>query len=291
MLKLLLLIILKSEVTTSVNGLPFDGLYSIIEGVRKPLKQPKQTYRRQTNIWLIRYGMALLLVLWLATPAAVWAAQSSSANYQVNEVFFGAGGELNACSTNYCSKQSAGETAVGNTKSANFQANAGFNTDRSPYIQFTVSNTNVNLGTLTAASTKTANATFSVKAYLSHGYSVINASDPPINHSYTMQALTIPAPSTAGTEQFGMNLVANTNPITFGADPSHAPDATFSFGQVAADYSTPDNYKYLKGDTVAFSTASSSATTYTASYIFNVSNVTPGGAYVLRHVLVATATY
>lgn len=227
----------------------------------------------------------------LLVPAVALAAQSSSSNYQVNEVFFGSGGELNSCSSSYCSKQSVGETTVGNSSSTNYQAQAGFNTDRTPYIQFVVSNTNINLGTLTANTAKTANSTFSVKSYLSHGYAVINASDPPANDTYTMNALTVPTGSVVGSEQFGINLVANTAPATFGADPVQVPDTSFSFGQVAADYSTPNSYKYLKGDTVAYSTASSSTTNYTASYLFNISNVTPGGQYVLRHVLVATATY
>ena len=234
---------------------------------------------------------ALCLLVLLAAPVVASAAQSSSSNYQVNEVFFGSGGELHACSTNYCSKQSAGETAVGNTSSPNYQAQAGFNTNREPYIEFTVSNTTVNLGTLTSTTTRTATATFTVKAYLSHGYSVINASDPPKNDTYTMQALTTPTASSVGTEQFGINLVANTSPTTFGADPQYIPDNTFSFGQATADYSSPNLYKYVKGDTVAQSTSSSSDTTFTVSYIFNISNVTPGGAYSMNHVLVATATY
>jgi hypothetical protein len=235
--------------------------------------------------------IALCLLVLLALPVAASAAQSSSSNFQVNEVFFGSGGELHACSTNYCSKQSAGETAVGNTASPNYQAQAGFNTNRKPYIEFTVSNTNVDLGTLTATSTKTATATFTVKAYLAHGYNVVNASDPPTNNAYTMQALTIPTASSVGTEQFGINLVANTSPTSFGADPQYIPNNTFSFGQVTADYSSPDLYKYVKGDSVAQSTSSSSDTTYTVSYIFNISNVTPGGSYVVNHVLVATGTY
>jgi hypothetical protein len=246
---------------------------------------------KQTT-WKQIFRVAIFMVLSiLSAPAVVLAAQSSSTNYQVNEVFFGSGGELNACSTNYCSKQSAGEVTVGNTKSTNFQAQGGFNTDRQPYIQFVVNQTNLDLGTLSPASTKTATSTFSVKAYLSHGYSVINASDPPTNGSYTMSAMTVPAASTVGTEQFGINLVANTSPISFGANPTFSPDNTFSFGQVALDYSNPNTFKYAKNDTVAYSTASSSTTNYTISYIFNISNVTPGGSYVLHHVLVATATY
>jgi hypothetical protein len=72
----------------------------------------------------------VLATSWSAT--AVFAQQSSSSSYQVNEVFFGTGGELNACSGSYCSKQSAGELTVGNTKGTAFQAQAGFNTDRIP---------------------------------------------------------------------------------------------------------------------------------------------------------------
>lgn len=234
----------------------------------------------------------LLVGAFLLVPAVVSAAQTSSANYQVNEVFFGSGGELHACSGNdYCAKQSAGELATGRTSSANYAAQAGFNTDRSAYIECTVSNTNVDLGTLTPDTTATATATFSVKAYLAHGYSVVNASDPPTNGSYTMRAMNIPAGSSTGSEQFGINLVANTLPVTFGANPVQSPDNTFSFGQVSSDYSSPNMYKYAKGDIVAFSTSSSSATTYTVSYLFNIGHVTPGGQYVLHHVLVATATY
>lgn len=244
------------------------------------------------RLWKQKFKLISFSLLFVfAAPAIAMAAQSASTHYQVNEVFFGSGGELNSCSTNYCSKQSAGELAVGAICSSTYCAQAGFNTDRTPYIQFVVSNTNVDLGSLSPNSTKTATAYFSVKAYLSHGYSVINASDPPSNNSYTMTALNTPTASVVGDEQFGMNLVGNTSPTTFGADPTHNPDATFSFGQVAPDYSTANFYKYVKGDTVAYSTSSSSQTTYTVSYIFNISNVTPGGTYNMRHVLVATGTY
>ena len=233
--------------------------------------------------------MGLLCTIGL--PATALAAQSSSSKYQVNEVFFGSGGALNACSTSYCSKQSAGEAVVGKTGSTNFQAQGGFNTNREPYIEFTVGTTNVDLGTLTPTSTKVATASFSVKTYLAHGYVVTNASDPPTNNSYTMQALAIPTASQVGAEQFGINLVANTVPLIFGANPSQGPDTTFGFGQVAAAYSSPNLYKYAKGDVVAQSILSSSYTNYTIAYLFNISNVTPGGSYLLQHDLVATSTF
>ena len=234
---------------------------------------------------------ALCLLVLLAAPVIVLAAQSASNNYQVNEVFFGSGGELNACSATYCSKQSAGELAVGNISSNQYQAQAGFNTNREPYIEFIVSNTNVNLGSLNPTTTKTTTATFGVRTYLAHGYAVVNASDPPSNNAYTIQTLATPTAAIPGDEQFGINLVANTSPTTFGADPAHVPDNSFSFGDAAPTYDTPNFYKYVKGDTVAFSNSSTSTTNYTVSYVFNVNNVTPGGTYVFHHVLVATSTY
>ena len=250
-------------------------------------------WNKNKKMWLRTAKTTLFLVLSIScAPALVLAAQSASNNYQVNEVFFGSGGELNACSTNFCSKQSAGESAVGNTTSANYQAQGGFNTDRQPYLEFSVSNTSVDLGSLSSTSPKTATASFYIKAYLSHGYSVVNASDPPKNNAYTMQAITtVPTASSTGTEQFGINLVANTSPWAFGANKVDNPDSTFSFGLVAPDYSNQNMYVYRKNDVIAYSTSSSSYTNFTISYIFNISTVTPGGTYEMRHVLVATATY
>lgn len=231
------------------------------------------------------------LVIFFPSLAFSDAAQSSSSNYQLSEVFFGSGGNLDACSTNYCSKESAGELTVGKTSSTNYQAQAGFNTNRDPYIQMLVSNTNTNLGVLKVNSTATATATFSVETYLSSGYQVINASPPPSNGSYTMHALSTPTASAAGTEQFGINLVANTSPTTFGANPTYTPSSAFSNGIVDSSYSTPNEYMYAEGGVIALSTASTSYTNYTISYIFNISNLTPSGIYSFNHVLVATSTY
>jgi hypothetical protein len=244
--------------------------------------------RAWKQTWKIGFISGLIA---LAMPALVMAAQSSSNNYQVEEVFFGSGGELNSCSAGFCTKQSAGELVTGTSTSSNFTAQGGFNTNREPYIEFTVSATDVDLGTLSTTTTRTANATFSVKAYLAQGYVVTNASGPPQNGSYTMQAIGVPTGSAVGTEQFGINLVSNTSPVAFGANPTQSPDSTFGFGQVSADYSSPNLYKYAQGDVVAQSYESSSFTNYTISYLFNVSNVTPGGSYLMQHNLVATATF
>ncbi len=235
----------------------------------------------------------------IVPPAVASATTSSSPNYRVNEVFFGSGGALNDCSTNYCAKESLGATGVGKTSSTNYQAHAGFNTDRMPYLKFVVNGTSIDVGALSTGSTTTANATFSVKSYLSSGYQVVTVSNPPQNNSFTMHGLGTPTASSAGSEQFGMNLVANSCPTpsitctggTFGANPNQVPSSVFSFGQAASGYNTANLYKYVPGDTIADSNSSSGETDYTISYIYNISVLTPGGTYKFNDVLVATATF
>lgn len=236
--------------------------------------------------------MLLCALLVCSIGGTARALEAVSSTYGVDETFFGNGGELNACSTTYCSKQTAGDLGVGNTASTTYQAQAGSNvTDRTPYIQMVVNNAAIDLGTLTTTTTATATATFSVKTYLAGGYIVINSSPGPQNNGYTMNTLSSPTASSIGNEQFGINLVANTSPATFGAALAQIPDSSFSFGQVAAGYNTANQFKYVNGDTIAYSNKSSGETDYTISYMYNISNVTPGGVYKLLHSLVATSTY
>ena len=242
-------------------------------------------------------GIVAIFVLG-ANPLA-YAVQSQSTNFSVDQVFMGAGGELNACSANYCSKQSAGEIAAGNTASNAFKAQAGFNVDRNPYIAFSVASSSADLGTLSTAGTAYTTGTFAVKTYLANGYVVQLASDPPTNVSggHILTGLSSPTASSIGTEQFGINLVANTTagpcsaPANFGADPVQVPDNTFSFGTVSSGYGSCGLFKYVKGDTIASSTQSSGETDYSVSFIYNISNLTADGTYVYNGVLVATSTY
>lgn len=252
------------------------------------------------------HSLLLGILVICAASGTVSAVQSSSAHYGVDETFFGSGGELNACSSNYCSKQTAGETAVGNSSSASYQIQAGNNTARDNSLEMIVPVANINVGQLTTTSTKVASATFSVKSYLASGYVVRTSSPGPTNASHVLSLLTAAANSSTGTEQFGMNLVANgcpsnTTPSGFdghggcngglGANPSQAPDSTFSHGDAAPGYNTADAYQYNDSDIIASSSQSSGETDYTISYLFNISGVTPGGTYTMRQSLVATATF
>lgn len=208
-------------------------------------------------------------------------AQSASPTYKVEETFFGTGGELDASSPQYRAKQAAGEMTVGNSASFSYQFQGGFNTSDIPLLEFAVNGGVYDLGVLDVASTKSAVATFSIRNYLSSGYVVLASGLSPSTTSgttHTLTSLTVPSSSVPGTEQFGINLVANTNPVV-GAVPAQQPDTSFSFGSASPDYATANLFKFVSGDTVAFSPKSSGQTNYSLSMIANVARNTPAGQY------------
>lgn len=235
----------------------------------------------------------VISLLLIVTPITVAAQSSSSTNYRVDQTIFGTGGDLDATSPGYRSRVTIGELTIGNTASPNYQAYAGFNTTDEPYLEMVVTAANIDLGYLDPTAAKTATATFYVRAWQAGSYSVRTTSNPPTNPSggHQLTPLAAATASSAGTEQFGINLVANTSPASFGANPQQVPDNTFSFGAAAVGYNTANQYKYVKDDIVAQSTKSTSVTIYTLSYIFNINNATPSGQYTFVHNLVATGTY
>lgn len=227
--------------------------------------------------------------------------QTCSTNYGLGETFFGTGG-LDTCPTQggnaYCAKQAAGELTVGNVKGTAYQAQAGFNTDRMEWISASiVGSPNVDLGVLDAGATKTGTAQFKVSAYIASGYVVQLYGAAPTYNGHALTSMNGAAPS-PGTEQFGVNLVANSvasaTPNAFGADPVQDPDypsQPFGFGTAATGYDTTNVFKFASGDVIAGSDQSSGFTIYTLSYIANISSVTPAGEYNTAQTVVATATY
>lgn len=215
----------------------------------------------------------------------------SSTNYRIDESFIGGGGLTEENSTNFKAGESIGDIGVGNSGSTNFQTNAGFTTTSDPALSFTVNTSSINFGALSTSATSTATSTFNVTNYTSYGYVVQTIGSPPSTGSYTLAGMSPAGPSQTGVEQFGINLRANTSPITFGADATQSPDNTFSFGVAAANYNTPNNFRYVAGETIASAPKSSGKTNYTISYIVNASTTTAGGTYAGRQELVCTGTY
>lgn len=239
-----------------------------------------------------RFLTLAVLTISLLSPGIV-SAQYSSTNYQSNEVFFGTGGDLDTSSPNYQAQTALGALGVGNVSSSNYSAYSGFITPDEPFLEMDLSTTLVDLGVLDEVSTKTGTATFSVRTYVNSGYTVQTLSQPPsIPGGATLQPMVAQGASAVGTEQFGINLRANTAPAAFGADPIPLPDNTFATGQAATGYDTVNQYKYSVGDTIANSgTSGWGLTFFTMSYIANMAPLTEAGNYRMIHDLVVVATY
>ena len=228
----------------------------------------------------IRKLVALTLVVacfCVAMAPQVSAETSSSPNFTVTETEFGSGSTSDVCHGQYCVRGSIGSMVSGTSGTASF----GPITPDVPTLDVIVEPgpESSDVGVLTTEATATRTMIVKVRSYLSDGYQLQIAGQPPTYNGSSLATPSSPAASTSGTEQFGINAVANTAPVTFGADPVQVPSSEFSYGQVRPNYATANQYMYQPGDTVARSTVASGQTDYTISMIINVANSTPAGRY------------
>jgi hypothetical protein len=233
----------------------------------------------------------------------------SSSNYSVVESQMGASGDFDSQSSSYRfdpgvddGGSTLGDTGVGNSSSANYQTNAGFNTTAQPGLTMTINTGSVDFGNVSVGTQATGSATFSVINYTSYGYAVTLVGSAPTYGTHTLTALTTDTAYNATAEQFGVNLVLNTV-AGVGADPVQVPAGppTFGYG-VAGDgttgtygtnrpYTVSDMWRFVSGETVASAPRSSGQTTYTMSMMMNAIQTTPGGKYSGALELVATGTF
>jgi hypothetical protein len=232
-------------------------------------------------------------------------AQYSSPNYKIDETFFGTGGEVDASSASYRSRQAAGSLGVGNTSSANYDLTAGFITPSEPFLEVFVTGATVDFGDLSESTTSTGeakagtcNCSFTVRTYLSSAYVVVTASQPPTSEGGAVldAKTTLGVPSTdEDVEEFGINLVDNTSP-NIGANPLNVPDNSFADGRAADGYNTVNQFKYVPGDVIARSPATVGNpavgnTDYTIAYIAKKKKLTEAGVFRMSHDIVVVATY
>lgn len=249
------------------------------------------------SIFEARFFVALIFIGCFFGFPAIVSAQYSSPSYKIEEVQTGTGGDNGLTSTSYQAFGSAGSLANGSTTSTNYGAEAGFLTPNEPFLEFVITNPTVSLGTLSASATASGTSTFKVRAYMDSGYTVQTVSNPPKSeNNIFLNNLTTPTASTIGTEQFGINLVKNTNfcggGCDLGADPVLTPGSTFASGQAATNYNTSGLFKYVKDDVIAQSGAKGwGETGYTISYIANMNPISKAGTYIMNQDLVAIATY
>lgn len=223
-----------------------------------------------------------------AFPVAVQAETHQSPNYRFDESSLSAGGLIESNSANYQASGAIGDQGIGNAASDNYQAEGGSKTTNDPTLSFAFNDADVDFGSFSASSASVTTANFSISNYTSYGYIVQIVGNPPNNGSHTLPAMATSGPSQTGIEQFGINVVANTSPVSVGANPNNG---QFGQGIAAPNYSVPNQYRYVSGETIASAPKSSGVTTYTVTYLANVASLTPGGQYKSNQTLLVTGTY
>lgn len=218
------------------------------------------------------------VMVFSSADSSVWAVTSTSNNYQLTETQFGGGSNLQSCSGQYCAQVSIGDASIGRSGSSSNSAQFGAITSSDPLLEVIIEDGVSNLGTLSTETTATKTMIVKVRSHLSSGYILQIIGDPPKFEGYTLATPNSPTASQPGTEQFAINAVANTVP-TVGANPVQVPSDQTSFGVVADNYKTSNQFMYTSEDVVARSNSESGRTDYTISMIVNISSGTPAGHY------------
>ena len=241
--------------------------------------------RRRQYVYYLGYA-----IIWaFAALGFLSVSASTSPHYQLIETSLGGTGLVNSQSSSYQAQESGGIIGLGTSTGTSYQVQAGHETTNDPALAVGILSTNPSFGSFSMTSTSTATAQFEVSDYTSYGYIVQIEGTPPTN-SYGKQItpLSANAGPQVGKEQYGINLVANTSPITFGANPAFG---QFGTGDVATNYATANSFRYNSGDEIAYAPKSSGSTVYTISYIVDVSSLTQGGQYISTQNIVCTGTY
>lgn len=186
--------------------------------------------------------------------------------------------------TSYASTDGSG-TAIDAGSVANSTAQAiTLSTEVPPILNFCVGNTIpgdcaaadgnfLQLGNLSAQNTATGNSQFWVGTNAQNGYSVTASGTTMTSGTNIIPALATPTFSAPGTNQFGMNLRANTVPAV-GQEPAGPGPALPS-----ASYNVPNQFAYTSLDVVASTGIPADWQRFTVSYIVNVSPTQPAGIY------------
>jgi hypothetical protein len=154
-------------------------------------------------------------------------------------------------------------------------------------MSFSLGSNSLNLGTLSSSAASTGTHTLTVATSATSGMVVTVSGATLTSGAYTIDAMASATTSSAGTEQFGINLVANTSPTTFGANATGTP----TIGVAATGYATANNFKFVTGATIASSSGAVNSTVFTVSYLANIKATTEGGTYTTTLTYVVTSTF
>jgi hypothetical protein len=142
------------------------------------------------------------------------------------------------------------------------------------------------MGVLDTKSTLKAESEMAVGTNASGGFAITANGTPMSAATNIINSPTVPTRSTIGTNQFGINLVENTQPIV-----GRNPEGEWANASAAPSYSMPDRYMYVPGDVVAYSPNVSLMKKFTVSYILNASPDLRAGVYSTTVTFIASGRF
>ncbi len=130
------------------------------------------------------------------------------------------------------------------------------------------------MGEIDGETTVTAMSQMAVGTNATDGFVITVNGRPPAAGTRVLSSPNVPTLSQQGTNQFGINLVANTTPAV-GADP----DGDSMNAVATNDYGQSNRFMYRDGDVVASAPEVSLVRRFTVSYIVNAPQDLPAGVY------------
>lgn len=140
-------------------------------------------------------------------------------------------------------------------------------------------------GELSPTRTATGHTTMLVATNAEFGYTVRADGTTLTSGINTISPMASPDVSRQGTNQFGLNLRANSTPSS-GVDPSGP-----GTGTPAASYNIPNLFKFVSGEVLASNTAPENYRMFTVDYIVNVIKGQAPGVYVTTLTYIALASF
>jgi len=145
-------------------------------------------------------------------------------------------------------------------------------------VEYNCTNTNdtyfSDMGELSSISTLSARSQMAVGTNATGGFAITANGGSMSAGTSVIDGALAPTESKPGTNQFGINLVSNNSPIV-GEDP----EGEWANAIASMDYSTPNKYKFVSGDVVAYSPNVSLMKKFTVSYIVNSNKDLAPGVY------------
>lgn len=131
-----------------------------------------------------------------------------------------------------------------------------------------------NMGELSSTSALTARSQMAVGTNATGGFAITANGASLSAGTNVIDNISVPTESKPGTNQFGINLVANNSPVV-GEDP----EGEWANAIASSDYGVPNKYKYVDGDVVAYSPNVSLMKKFTVSYVLNTHKDLLPGVY------------